>query len=551
MNFTNSRSIQLLPEHLIDQIKAGEVIEKPASLLKELIENSIDAGATKISIQIINNGLDLISIEDNGKGISFEDLPYAFCRHATSKIASFDDVYNLISYGFRGEALASIASVSRLTCTSMPEHINLDGGKIIFHGGEQKSHSTFAQSSSGTSIYIKDLFYNTPARLKFIKSKSSEKNSINKILNSFILAHPEIRFSIKWDEKDKKIFEVITSTDYHQRAKTIFKNKGSELLEINHQYEGYKIFGLINPKSSKGSYKQNQYLFLNKRLFFDRSLSHITSNLMKQVWAFGEGGEYCIFLEVPPSKFDVNIHPGKTQIKFFQSHLISSLVSSSIKDILKNTTQINNNQYPTLAESTPSNFNFEKPYNNNSIYQSTATEEKESLFINRLENNFFTFTKENKVHIFSLDKYLQQLIESSLRKYSFNINEQNITPLLIGEPIKLEPSILSNFELIKPFLKDLGAEIDLLTPESIIVRTIPSWLNRLPIKEIIKSIILSLKQEHTITEEIFFKKILPNFKIEDSSSFSAHHINEIINSNLKEDTALRIINLNYIKSLFK
>jgi len=437
----------------------------------------------------------------------------------------------------------------------MPTNANLKGGKIIFNGGQQKSHSYFSQSYSGTSIYIKDLFYNTPARLKFIKSKSSEKIAIKKILNSFILAHPEIRFSVKWDEKDKEIHEVLNSTDFHRRAKILFKNNSSKLLEINHQYEGNKIFGFINPNSSKGSYKQNQFLFLNKRLFFDRSLSHITSSLMKQVWPFGEGGEYCIFLEVPPSKFDVNIHPGKTQIKFFQSHLIYSLVSSSIKDILKGTTLTNNQQYTPTKESTASNFNFEKPYNNNSIYQTNLPEEKESLPINKLENNFFTFTKEYKVHIFSFDQYLQQLINSSLKKYSFNINEQNIIPLLIGEPITLEPSLLSNFELIKNFLKNMGADIDILTSNSIIIRTIPTWLNNLPIKEIIKSIIISLQQESIITEEIFIKKILPSFKIETCSNFPTHHINEIINSHynqlIEDNTALRIINSNYIESLFK
>ena len=150
--------IQLLPEHLIDQIKAGEVIERPASLLKELIENSIDAQATEIEIMVKDNGLELISIQDNGSGITFEDLPYAFCRHATSKITSFEDIYKLSNFGFRGEALAAISSISRLTCTSFPSEKPTNGGKIEIHGGDQKFIIPVKGSKQGTSFFIRDLF---------------------------------------------------------------------------------------------------------------------------------------------------------------------------------------------------------------------------------------------------------------------------------------------------------------------------------------------------------------------------------------------------------
>ena len=154
---SSSSSINLLPEFLVNQIKAGEVIERPASLLKELIENSIDASATQIDVHIIDNGLELVSVKDNGKGMTFQELPFAFCRHATSKIENLEDLYKLSSYGFRGEALASISSISRLTCRSISKDGH--GGKIIFHGSKQISHHPLQNNKPGTSLFIQDLFY--------------------------------------------------------------------------------------------------------------------------------------------------------------------------------------------------------------------------------------------------------------------------------------------------------------------------------------------------------------------------------------------------------
>ena len=172
--------IEILPEHIIDQIKAGEVLERPASLLKELLENSLDAGSTEIHLHLIENGMDLLSIEDNGHGMTFKNLPYAFLGHATSKLKTFEDLYRLQSFGFRGEALASVAASARVTCTTQPKDLNAEGGKIIIAGGHTELLIAQQASTQGTAIYIKDLFFNTPARLKLIKSKVSEKSALKK-----------------------------------------------------------------------------------------------------------------------------------------------------------------------------------------------------------------------------------------------------------------------------------------------------------------------------------------------------------------------------------
>ena len=214
---------------MINQIKAGEVIERPAGLLKELLENALDANATHIKIHLENIGLDTIEVSDNGDGMSFDDLPMAFTRHATSKIRKFDDLYDLSSYGFRGEALASMASISRVICTSFQKKYNsslIQGGKVIFHGGDMVDHHPISNGViSGTSFYIKDLFYNTPVRLKFLKSKAAERNAINRVIHSFLLIAPETRFDIKWDNQEKQSFPAVSRDDIQERDLNIFFSK--------------------------------------------------------------------------------------------------------------------------------------------------------------------------------------------------------------------------------------------------------------------------------------------------------------------------------------
>ncbi|MDC0255252.1 DNA mismatch repair endonuclease MutL [Bacteriovoracales bacterium] len=329
MDSSSYNSINILPEFLVNQIKAGEVVERPASLLKELVENSIDAGSTKIEIHIIDNGLELVSVIDNGKGMTYDELPFAFCRHATSKIENLEDLYKLSSFGFRGEALASISSISRITCTSTTK--NHDGGKITIYGSKQISHLPFKNNKSGTSLFIKDLFYNTPVRLKFIKSKNSEKNALKKTIQSFLLSSPNVTFVIKWDSKEKEIFKNVELNNFHERVKKVFfkKSEDKKLISIKYQYENYHVEGLLSNKS--------QFLFVNERFFSDKTIHSLIIRTMNSIWPEGTAGHYIIKLTIPPHHLDVNVHPRKTQIKFLKSSLIYSLISSGLKQTLLET----------------------------------------------------------------------------------------------------------------------------------------------------------------------------------------------------------------------
>ena len=215
--------IKFLPEHLIDQIKAGEIAEGPAAILKELLENSIDAKAQTIRVNIVNNGLDVIHIEDDGIGMTMEELPRAFSRHATSKLDSFEKLYSLLTYGFRGEALASVASISRITCSSVPREDPLAGGVLEISGGVQNKVLPYRRDgSSGTAITVCDLFYNTPARLKFIRGKNAERNALKRVIYSTVLANPTVAFSFRWDGKERENFAAAKEEEEIRRVAQVF-----------------------------------------------------------------------------------------------------------------------------------------------------------------------------------------------------------------------------------------------------------------------------------------------------------------------------------------
>ena len=322
-------SIKLLPEFLIDQIKAGEIIERPSNLIKEVIENSIDAEASKIEIHLMENGLKQITIRDNGKGISFQDLPYAFCRHATSKITRFQDLYCLNSFGFRGEALASIAAIAQVTCMSRCQ--GQQGGQVSLSGGQAQEPIEQKDLPYGTQIIIKNLFFNTPVRLNFIKSQTSEKNALMHVLRAFLISHPQIEFHIKWDQDEKSIFRP---TDRFRRfTQALSGNRWGkdDFGLVNKCYQDYSITGFYGKLAKKSGQTKNQYLFVNKRSIQDRPLHRIISLALEALWPQGSSGPYLFELKAPVNQVDVNVHPNKTVVKFADSSIVHSLFHSTLK----------------------------------------------------------------------------------------------------------------------------------------------------------------------------------------------------------------------------
>lgn len=516
MSSVQNNKIQLLPEHIIDQIKAGEVIERPSTLIKEIIENSIDAGSSKIDLHLIDNGLELISLIDNGKGISATDLPLAFCRHATSKIDRFEDIYHLNSYGFRGEALASIASISKVSCETQTHNylglIKIEGGETLTHQEEKAS-----SDKTGTKLYIRDLFYNTPVRMKFIQSKTSEKNQLKKIINAFLLTHPEIEFSIKWDDKEKEFYQI--QTDIKERVKDVlFKNKDIQFYEVENSYDGVHFKVLLTHQSTRGNAHKCHYLFINDRYVQDFQIHKIILNSSSNIWPEGESGHYVAFLNLPADEIDVNIHPNKTVVKLFRAPKVFSVVSGSIK----NSFQTVSRTAPSVSTSEQINelpLNQETPEFKDIEYRQVDFSQSETVsnYFQDLHShvkperedgsstifsyaNYSLHGLNNKLYLLQKNSLVQFELEEVLSKKNLT---DNIVPLLVSRPIKTK-SKLSKNQLT--MFGELGYELDHLDSNTLVIRSFPKELQSFPYLKIAEYIIenkFSSKQQINFNNFIF------------------------------------------------
>ena len=327
--------IKLLSSNLVNQIAAGEVIERPFSVIKELVENSIDAKSTQINIMIEDGGHKSLQVFDNGIGMSKDDLELAFKRHATSKIETQNDLAKIETLGFRGEALPSIASVSQLSAKSI-ERGNNDGFELTIHGGEVKSLIPTA-GLNGTQITVKNLFYNIPARRKFLKKPDTEQRKIIELIRQFMLSNPQIGFSLSTNNKE--IYNVSAST-LEDRIKDIFGKKFSNsLLPVELSKSPYKISGFTGNLNTTKKRQGDQFLFLNGRFIKDRLLSSAVFSAYRSLISRGEFPFFVLFLKVPLDSVDINVHPAKLEVRFQNEwhiyHVIKSSISDALKDILK------------------------------------------------------------------------------------------------------------------------------------------------------------------------------------------------------------------------
>jgi DNA mismatch repair protein MutL len=501
-----TKTIKQLPQHLIDQIKAGEVIENPAGLIKELVENSVDANATSINIHLIDGGMELISVEDDGDGMTLEDLPQAFMRHATSKLDRFEQLYQLASYGFRGEALASIASIGRVNCTSTPLN-NEEGGKIEIDGGKQISLIPLRGDSSGTSIFIRDLFYNTPVRLKFIKSKTSEKGAIQRTIIAAILTNPDIKFSIQWDDRPRQIYPRLESNDYQQRMRSHLAEKlpelrqslanggdgNEQLILIDHSYESYRVWGLLSRSCSKGGRQKLSYLFANQRPFVDRSLHHTIVRSMGELWPAQHSGHYIVMLDIPASELDVNIHPNKIQLKFAQFSTVASIISAAIKASCRQVKI----ERPTFETKGSSTFSSDENSNPHFFpYGNSTTAQTNSIGLNQhyaqlpqpVSSNYYLLNSDHHSWLLDIRALLAQVLGQHLLLTDI-LPEAEITPLLISEPFELASDIELVEKWVIPLLTRRGFEMDYLGQEVFALRSIPTCLDMFATKPMVAPLI--------------------------------------------------------------
>ncbi len=325
-----SNSVQILAEQVINKIAAGEVIDRPSSVVKELVENSIDAGADDITVLLKDGGKALIQVVDNGMGMNEQDAIMSFQRHATSKISSFNDVEKVATLGFRGEALASIASVSRVEMKTIPED-EIEGTQIQIEGGVVANIGRVG-GNPGTSIAVKNIFYNTPARRKFLRASSTEYRHILAMMTRFTLAHPDIEFSLY--HEDSKVYKL-KKTDLLTRIGEVMGGKIAEdMMPVEDENAIFKLTGYLGNFTSLRKSRGDQYFFVNSRYINDRTLAAAVISGYGELLPKGRFPIYALFFEIDPARVDVNVHPTKSEVKFADQHMLFSLVRGAIKRAL-------------------------------------------------------------------------------------------------------------------------------------------------------------------------------------------------------------------------
>ncbi|WP_282032319.1 DNA mismatch repair endonuclease MutL [Winogradskyella eximia] len=322
--------IQLLPDHVANQIAAGEVVQRPASVVKELMENAIDANATEIKLIIKDAGKTLVQVIDNGKGMSVTDARLSFERHATSKIRAAEDLFQLNTKGFRGEALASIAAIAHVELKTKQDEDDL-GTAIVIEGSEVKSQEVVV-TPTGTSVAVKHLFFNIPARRNFLKSDTVELRHISDEFHRVALAHPNIAFSFYHNGSD--LFNV-PQENYRQRVVHIFGTKTNEkLVPVEEETEVLKISGFVGKPNFSKKTKSEQFFFVNQRFIKSPYLNHAIKSAFEGLLKDGYHPSYFLNLTVNPKSIDINIHPTKTEIKFDDEHTLYAILRSAVKHSL-------------------------------------------------------------------------------------------------------------------------------------------------------------------------------------------------------------------------
>lgn len=329
--------IRILPDSLANKIAAGEVVERPSSVVKELLENALDAGARKIDVEVEAGGKKLIRIVDDGEGMTRDDAIVAFERHATSKLRTADDLEAITTLGFRGEALPSIASVSRLTLRTKTGG-EVEGTEVEFNGGKLVAVRDTAWPG-GTEIEVKDLFFNIPARRKFLKSDATESLHITNLVQHYALANPALAFMLV--NNGREAIRVAPARSLKERAYQVLGGGMlSKLVEVEKEEDGLRVTGFVSNPQEQRSSKDAQYLFVNHRFVRDQLVGRAISEAYRSMMPSGAYPAVVLFIEVPPTEIDVNVHPAKTEVRFLRETAILAFIRQAVADALRATQPI-------------------------------------------------------------------------------------------------------------------------------------------------------------------------------------------------------------------
>ena len=492
--------IAVLPDNLINKIAAGEVVERPASIVRELIDNSVDSGATQIDVEVLYGGKKLIRVSDNGSGMNREDALLCFERHATSKIKSEKDLFDISTLGFRGEALPAIASVTKITLITSAE--KSDSGIKIEIGVNNKKEIADAPPLPGTVVEIRDIFYNTPARRKFLKSDPTELSHIIETVMQKALAYPAISFSLT--HNNSELLDAHSAEGLKQRFIQLYGEELSgEFLDVNKEGRGLKVYGFVSGPDFTRAGKSHQYIFVNKRPVKNPTINHAIYKAYSDLIPRDRHPAYFIFLDIDHTKVDVNVHPAKREVRFETPDEIHRIVEAAVYEALNpdirrepfalpGDRSVSRYQYgisenPAVREQTADVFNSSQT----DIFSEGITQDVRPFF-HVGESFFATATRNGLLIIDQHAAHERILYEKLLRRTSIE-SEALFLPLRIELPAGEHNIIMKNRELIEGF----GLDIDDFAGNNVIVRSLPKELNKADIKGLLIDIAAGIVEEET------------------------------------------------------
>jgi DNA mismatch repair protein MutL len=508
--------IQQLPSHLVNQIAAGEVVERPASVVKELVENSLDAGSQTVQVDVVAGGQKLIRIRDDGKGIGPDELALALSRHATSKISSLDDLEAVASLGFRGEALPSIASVARLTLCSRSRdadkawQVEADGGKT--------SKPAPAAHPQGTTVEVHDLFYNTPARRRFLRTERTEFGHIEKWMRRLALSRPEIAFTLTHNQRT--VFQLPPARDEETQRRRIAKICGDTFAEqsvyVEREVEGIALSGWIGLPTFNRSQPDLQYWFVNGRSVSDKTLAHAARHAYRDVLFHGRYPAYVLNLTMDPTGVDANAHPAKHEVRFRDGRRVHGVVAQAIDVALRDTR-------PGGHDVTPIPMTRERVFDQGSMplpqspshnavretlaaYRSMATapsladlpEQANEVpplgfAIAQLAGVYILAENRDGLVVVDMHAAHERITYEKLKK-SYDDRDLVRQPLLVPEPIAVAESEANLVEESGASLEQLGLVVDRSGPTTLTVREVPALLRNADAESLLRDVLSDLSE---------------------------------------------------------
>jgi DNA mismatch repair protein MutL len=528
--------IQILSEDLINKIAAGEVIERPASVVKELVENAIDAQATKITVEIQGAGSRLIRVTDNGSGMTKEELKLALERHATSKISSLDDLFHIQTLGFRGEALPSIASVSKIELKSRTgssqggAKINLEGGKVVA--------TEDCGAPVGTTLTVKELFFNTPARKKFLKAPATETNHITDIVNKYALANPQIAFEFISDGKP-----LLTTSGSGKLADVILAIYGLDLAQslipVEQTFKCGRVFGLTSQPNISRLDKNYETFFVNRRYVKNFLLNRALEEAYRTLIPGNRYPAAVLFIEIDPTKVDVNVHPTKREIKFAKNQEVMDAVTNTVKLALEGLreqklglelrTQENSWKPEMLDILLDAKDAFETPMGQPKSLPSAET--LPLLPLGQINQTYIVATDGQDMVLIDQHAAHERILYDKLSAQA--PNDGNKQKLLIPETLELtanEATLLAD-NLV--YLNNLGFDIAEFGSQTFILRGVPPMATNIAAKEILRDILAELEElgksaQVTVRQEKIRKYLACHSAIKAGDKLSFQEMGQLI-----------------------